>query len=34
MSHSVAYILQYHEIIVVEISPGGGGGNVYSHLKI
>ena len=32
MSHFVAYILQFQEIIVYKISPGGGG--VYSQPKV
>ena len=33
MSHFVAYILQFQEIIVYKIPPVGGGG-VYSHPKV
>ena len=32
MSHFVAYILQFQEIIVYKISPGGRG--VYSQPKV
>ena len=32
MSHFVAYILQFHEIIVYKIPPGGEG--VYSMPKV
>ena len=28
MSHFVAYILQFQEIIVYKIPPGGGGGSI------
>ena len=30
MSHFVAYILQFQEIIVYKIPPGGGGGSIAS----
>ena len=30
MSHCVAYILQFQEIIVYKIPPGGGGGSIAS----
>ena len=30
MSHFVAYILQFQEIIVSKIPPGGGGGSIAS----
>ena len=30
MSHVVAYILQFQEIIVYKIPPGGGGGSIAS----
>ena len=33
MSHFVAYILQFQEIIVYKIPPGRGTG-VYSHPKV
>ena len=33
MSHFVAYILQFQEIIVYKIPPGGGRG-VYSQPKV
>ena len=33
MSHFVAYILQFQEIIVYKIPPGGGEG-VYSQPKV
>ena len=38
MSHFVAYILQFQEIIAYKIPPGGGGGfysqpNVYINCK-
>ena len=34
MSHFVAYILQFQEIIVYKIPPGVGGGCVYSQPKV
>ena len=30
MSHFVAYILQFQEIVVYKIPPGGGGGSIAS----
>ena len=30
MSHFVAYVLQFQEIIVYKIPPGGGGGSIAS----
>ena len=34
MSHFVAYILQFQEIIVYKIPPGGGGGSIASLKSI
>ena len=34
MSHFVAYILQFQEIIVYKIPPGGGGGSIASLRSI
>ena len=34
MSHFVAYILQFQEIIVYKIPPGGGGGSISSLRSI
>ena len=34
MSHFVAYIVQFQEIIVYKIPPGGGGEGVYSQPKV
>ena len=34
MSHFVAYILQFQEIIVYKIPPGWGGEGVYSQPKV
>ena len=34
MSHFVAYILQFQEIIVYKIPPGGGGRRVYGQPKV
>ena len=34
MSHFVAYILQFQEIIVYKIPSWGGGQGVYSHPKV
>ena len=34
MSHSVAYILQFQEIIVYKIPPGWGGGSIASLRSI
>ena len=34
MSHFVAYILQFQEIIVNKIPPGGGGGSIASLRSI
>ena len=34
MSHFVAYILQFQEIIVYKIPPAGGGGSIASLRSI